>query len=342
MHSAEWDTEYDYKGKKVALIGSGASSVQIGPAIVNEVNQLYVFQRTPNWLFPRFEGPYPQWYKNLLKKFPFIMKFNFWSLWLEMEVYTLLYTRKSWTERAMRWFLKRSIRRQLNGDETLIEKMTPKYEIGCKRILTINDYLPMFVNNSNAHLISEPIEEFTETGIKAKGQKEITLDLVILATGFKIEDSICGFEIVGKDGIDLRNQFDDFPAAFNGISVPNFPNLSLLLGPNTVLGHNSITFMIECQTDYVISCLKQMVCHSIQTIEVKREKTLEFRDLMDKLSLTRNFTGSCRSWYKKDKDGINFVLWPSNLFHYWWITYKARLLENYWMTFEKTDKNVSS
>ena len=155
----------------------------------------------------------------------------------------------------MRWLLKKSILSQVNGDKNLAEKLTPKYEIGCKRILLINDYLPIFVNKPNAHLINDSIEEFTETGIKTNDGQEIDLDLVVLATGFKIEESICGFEIIGKDGIDLRQQFDDFPVAYNGITVPNFPNFFILLGPNTVLAHNSVLFMIECQVDYILNCL---------------------------------------------------------------------------------------
>ena len=149
----------------------------------------------------------------------------------------------------------------MNGDVSLAEKLTPKYEIGCKRVLLLNDYLPMFVNKENAHLITSTIEEFTETGIKTKDQQEITVDLVVLATGFKIEDSICGFEIIGKNGVNLRQQFEDFPVAFNGITVPNFPNFFILLGPNTVLAHNSVLFMIECQVDYILCCLKVIFIH---------------------------------------------------------------------------------
>ena len=146
---------------------------------------------------------------------------------------------------------------QVNGNEELAEKLTPDYEIGCKRILMINDFLPMFVNKSNAHLITDTIEEFTESGIKVKGSdEEINVDLVILATGFKIEESICGFETIGKEDLNLRSFFDENPAAYNGISVPNFPNFFILLGPNTVLAHNSVLFMIECQTDYIVDCMK--------------------------------------------------------------------------------------
>ena len=130
----------------------------------------------------------------------------------------------------------------------------------------------------------------------------------------------------------LQKQFDDFPMAYKGITVPNFPNFFLLLGPNTVLAHNSVLFMIECQVDYIMDCLRQMLEFSIQSIEVKSEKSALFRSQMDKWSLTRNFSSSsCQGWYK-NKNGINFILWPSNLIHYWLITRQNHLLKDYWLT----------
>ena len=125
--------------------------------------------------------------------------------------------------------------------------MTPKYEVGCKRILLTNEWCPMFVNYPNAHLETDGIEEITETGIRTKDGRLIEVDLIVLATGFDIEDSICGFKTVGRDGLVLREFFDENPAAFNGITVPNFPNFFILLGPNTVLAHNTVVYMIECQ-----------------------------------------------------------------------------------------------
>merc|ERR1712241_889648 len=131
------------------------------------------------------------------------MTLNFWAMFLLIEAQSLLWLRKGWTEKIVRWFLKKSIIQQVNGDLSLAKKLTPTYEVGCKRILLINDYLPIFANKTNAHLVTETIDEFTETGIKTKDEKEISVDLVVLATGFKVEESICGFEIIGKDGMYL-------------------------------------------------------------------------------------------------------------------------------------------
>ena len=116
-----------------------------------------------------------------------------------------------------------------------------------------------------------------------------------------------------------------------GITVPNFPNFFILLGPNTVTAHTSVIFMAECQVQYIMKCLKQMLKHNIKAVEVRQDKTQNYREEMDEMSSKLNIQGSCKGWYK-NKDGINFILWPSHLLHYWWITLKVKLLENYWVT----------
>ena len=234
--------------------------------------------------------------------------------------------------RLARKFLSYSVRRQVK-DEELARKLTPTYPIACKRILLMNDFLPMFANKSNAHLVTKGIKEIKESSIVTNdNDQEIPVDLIILATGFQIEDSIVGFETIGKNELNLRHFLDDFPVAFKGLTVPNFPNFFILLGPNTVTAHTSVVFMAECQVNYIMNCLKQMLKHDIKAIEVKSKPTQKFRQEMDELSSTLNIqASSCQGWYK-NKDGINFILWPSNLVHYWWITRKAELLENYWLT----------
>lgn len=192
----------------------------------------------------------------------------------------------------------------------------------------MNDFLPMFANKSNAHLITQGIQEVKESSIVTNDGQEIPVDLIILATGFQIEESICGFETIGKNDLNLRQYLDEFPVAFKGLTVPNFPNFFFLMGPNTVTAHTSVVFMAECQVNYVMNCLHQMLEHDIPAIEVKKKSAEKFRQEMDRLSSTLNIQASCQGWYK-NKDGINFILWPSNLVHYWWITRKAELLENY-------------
>ena len=145
------------------------------------------------------------------------------------------------------------VKSKVNGDTKLAKILTPTYDIGCKRILMLNDYVPMFANKPNAHLITDGIDEITENGIKTKNSngQEIEVDLIVLCTGFKIEDSICGFEIIGQNDTNLRQYFDEHPVAFNGITVPNFPNFFILLGPNTVLAHRFVYIFLLLLEHYM-------------------------------------------------------------------------------------------
>ncbi len=149
--------------------------------------------------------------------------------------------------RKLQELMGKSYLSQLKGDKDLARKMTPNFEIGCKRIVFTNEFLPMFANYPNCHLETDGIEEITDTGIKTKDGRHVEVDLIVFATGFSIEDSICGFKAIGRNGHVLREYFDENPVAYKGITVPNFPNFFILLGPNTVLAHNSVVFMIECQ-----------------------------------------------------------------------------------------------
>ena len=220
---------------------------------------------------------------------------------------------------------------QLKGNKELIEKMTPNFELGCKRVLLTNDYLPMFVSNTNVHLVTENIVAVDETGIQTVDGKHYQVDLIVFATGYHIEESICGFEAVGKNGVVLRDYLDKYPAAFKGMSVPNFPNFFLLLGPNSVLAQSSLIYIIECQANYIGDCLRKMHLGNFIAIDVKEEKTRDYRKLMDHWSANRNYTGSCQGWFK-NKDGINFIIWPKGLLQYWLMTRKADLETDYNLT----------
>ena len=170
-------------------------------------------------------------------------------------------------------------------------------------------------------------------GLVTKDGKHHEVDMIVYATGFSNEESICGFEAIGRDGkLPLANYFEKHPTAYLGITVPSFPNFFFMLGPNTVLAHSSVTFMMECAADYIVDCLKQCVRSRISSLEVRKDVTDAFRKEMNQLTAGRTFSGACRSWYK-NKDGINFILWPSNLYHYWWITQKAKLLRDFKITF---------
>ena len=164
----------------------------------------------------------------------------------------------------------------------------------------------MFNKNKNCHLVTDAIEHVTANGIKTD-KEELKLDMIVYATGFDIEGSICGFDTYGRNNTLLRDHFETQPCAYLGITVPTFPNFFYVLGPNTVLAHSSLIFMIECQVEYTIQTIQEMAELHIVTIEPRHDKTRQFQSKMGEWTKNKNFSKGCRSWYK-NKRGVNFVL----------------------------------
>ena len=230
------------------------------------------------------------------------------------------------------------MRTQLDDKQSLTKQLIPKYNLGCKRVLLSDEFLPVFKNNKSCHLVTDPIDCVTTHGVKTD-KEEIGLDIVVYATGFDIEGSICSFDTTGRNNTLLRNHFETDPCAYLGITVPNFPNFFYVLGPNTVLAHSSLVYMIECQVGYIMQTIQKMAELHIRTIEPRKDKTRDFQNKMGEWTKNKNFSASCRSWYK-NKDGINFVLWPSNLLQYWWMTAKPNLLEDFKVVFDSEYYNM--
>ena len=338
FHSQQMKPDLEnYRGKRVAVVGSAASAVQICPAIVDHVKELYVFQRTPNWIIPKFNPDIPNWIKVLFTKIPLLATIVRLYLFTMFEFFGVIVLNKGFLSSLYKFALRRHYKNLVPDNEQLLEKITPNFGIGCKRILLSNDFIPMFASKKNAHLITDQIIGIDEDGITTKAGKHYEVDVIVYATGFSNEESICGFETVGREqNTTLKTYFDEHPTAYLGITVPKFPNMFLMLGPNTVLAHNSVTFMMECAADYALDCINQGVQSGISSLEVRKKVTDEFRLEMNKMSSKKNFQGNCRSWYK-NKDGINFILWPSNLFRYWWLTRKAQILRDFKITFFKNE-----
>ena len=222
----------------------------------------------------------------------------------------------------------------LQNDQNLIAKLTPEFAVGCKRVLFTDSFLPMLVNmKSKVHLITDEISKIYEDGVLTNGNiQKYEVDLIVYATGFSNENSIFGFETIGREEKNMREYFEDNPCAYLGISMPSFPNFFFVLGPNTILAHSSLVFMAECQTDYILDILKKVIKSQIDSLEVRKDVTKSFEFEMERLTSKMNFSGGCRSWYRRKKDNKNIILWPSNLYHYWWITRKSYVLRDYNIT----------
>ncbi|MEM7467537.1 MAG: NAD(P)/FAD-dependent oxidoreductase, partial [Pseudomonadota bacterium] len=245
FHSSEWDHHYDVAGKNIAVIGTGASAIQIVPAIAERVKQLNLFQRTPPWIIPRWDREFSPFMRNLFKWMPPVrwLYRNLIYWYLEQSGMTFVTNtgaHKS-AEKLARWHMRKAIK-----DSDLLEKVTPQYRIGCKRILVSDDYYPA-VASDNVELVTEPITKLDRTGVVTADGQHHPVDAVIFGTGFNATEFVTPMRIFGLDGAELSQQWKQSAATYLGISTAGFPNLFFLVGPNTGLGHNSMVFMIEAQ-----------------------------------------------------------------------------------------------
>jgi len=320
FHSAEWDHAYDLRGKRVAVIGTGASAIQFIPQIAPDVAQLSVFQRTPPWIVPKMDRPIRGWERALFRWAPGYMWLFRKLLYWRQELLAVGFTVNPKFMKRIEQFARKHIARSI-ADPALREKVTPDYLIGCKRILISNDYYPA-LGRANVELVTEGIAEVREHSIVTADGKERAVDALIYGTGFRATDLLTPVRILGRDGIDLNDAWRDGFEAYFGITISGYPNLFMLVGPNTGLGHNSIVFMIEAQVNYVMQCLKLLREKGAAAMDLRPEVQAEFnRDLQERMKRTVWASG-CKSWYL-DARGKNTTLWPGFSFKYWMETRKV-------------------
>lgn len=322
MHSAQWDHGYELVGKNVVSIGTGGSAIQYCPEIAPLVKQLYVFQRTAAWVIPRDERGYAGIEQQLFERFP---------LWRQLHRARLYWTNEARvapasSTRAAKFLgllCKQFIRFQVK-DKALVGKLTPDYAFGCKRVLISNKWYPMF-NRRNVELVTEGIREVRENSIVTADGVERPADCIILGTGFIVDPRIYmrDFPLTGIDGHDIHKDWAKSAEAYYGITVSGYPNLYMLVGPNTGLGHNSILFMIECQVNYILQCMKAVKDKGMDYLDVKAEAQQDFNEDVQARLQGTTWTSGCTSWYQQD-DGKNFALWPGSTWRYWLETRQLR------------------
>ncbi|MFI5095493.1 MAG: flavin-containing monooxygenase [Candidatus Acidiferrales bacterium] len=315
FHSSTWDYGVNLQGKNVAVVGTGASSIQFVPQIAPRVGKLYLFQRTPPWIVPRLDFAIPEKWKRRFRRFPISMwafrQYIFWRQ--EFRVLGFLgnrFVRGKATEIATR-HLNRAIK-----DPRLRAALTPNYELGCKRVLVSDDFYPT-LTRPNVELVSDGIREVCAHSIVTSDGIERAIDALIFGTGFRATEPLIGTRIVGRAGVEIHDAWRERMNAHYGITVSGFPNFFVLLGPNTGLGHNSIILMTEAQVRYVMSCLKLMKRKRKKVIEVREETQKQFVEVVHhRLQGTVWQSGGCKSWYQDARTGENTTLWPGSVVEY--------------------------
>ena len=325
FHSSHWNHKYNLNDKNVASIGTGGSAIQYIPEIAPKVKNLYVLQRTAAWIIPRDERSYNALDKKLFSRFEWFRKLHrarlYWSN--ESRVVPIVQPKiMKYGQKLAEAFIKF----QVKNKETA-KKLTPDYVMGCKRILISNKYFPTF-NRPNVELITDHIQEITEDSIIFKNGQQRQIDCLIYGTGFITDPRIYlkSFECYGLNKLELKDAWKDGAESYYGITTKNFPNLFQLLGPNTVLGHNSVIFMIESQVNYILQLIQLVAKTKTQAISIKPEVQDQFNDDVQQQLQGTVWQSGCVSWYQQD-GGKNFALWPTYTWKFWLETRKVRLAD---------------
>jgi cation diffusion facilitator CzcD-associated flavoprotein CzcO len=307
FHSAAWDHDHDLRGKRVAVIGTGASAIQFVPAIQPQVDRLTVFQRTPPWIMPRSDRPVRPRERRLFKLVPAAQRLVrgavYWGR--EATVAPFMHPRLAKVpERMARAHLARQV-----ADPELRARLTPDYAIGCKRILLSNEWYPA-LTRPNVEVVTDGIAEIREHAVVTADGREHEVDTIVFGTGFRVTDMPFTEQVRGRGGRSLAQAWNGSMQALRGTTVHGFPNLLLLVGPNTGLGHNSIVFMVESQLRYAIDCLRTLRRTGAAAFEPRAEAQTAFNDAVQRdMQGTVWTSGGCASWYL-DAAGRNTTLWP--------------------------------
>jgi cation diffusion facilitator CzcD-associated flavoprotein CzcO len=321
FHTNNWDQDYDYRGKRIAIIGSGASAAQIIPAIAKDAGKLHIFQRTPHWVIPRPDYVFKPWQRKILKNkvlYKLLRKAIYWEL--ESRVIGFKYSKTMLKLAAQNKALKQ-IKTQIS-DPVLRAKVTPDYTIGCKRIILSNTLYPALCqDNVTLHDKSQGIKEITETGVITQDGEQLDLDLIVYSTGYDATDGVISYPVIGRDKKQLGDFWKEYPRAYLGTSAPGFPNLFIVTGPNTGIGHTSAIVVIEAQMNYIISGIKSLNTPenkilNNKAIEVKADAEDRYTQHIHKeMAKTVWKTGGCNSWYQS-KSGHVIAMFPGFSFTY--------------------------
>jgi cation diffusion facilitator CzcD-associated flavoprotein CzcO len=314
FHSAEWDHRAELKGKRVALIGTGASSIQIVPKIAPETERLYVFQRTPPWIVPKLDRNILELERFLFRRLPGYMRLFRSRLYLRQEAVGLGYAVNPKYMRLLEHVARRHLRKSIS-DPGLRQKLTPNYQIGCKRVLLSNDFLTT-LTRPNVEVVTEGIAEAREGSLLTVDGQEREVDALIFCTGFRTTDLLSPVLFRGRNGVSLNQAWQSGNEAFRGVAVAGFPNLFLLIGPNSRVGYNSIVFMIEAQTRYILQCLNLMRTSGAHSIEARPDEQARFNARLQERMGRTVYASGCKSWYL-DESGKGTILWPGLSSQYW-------------------------
>lgn len=317
MHTAQWPEAADLTGKRVAVVGTGASAVQVIPEVAPTAARTTVFQRTPAWIVPKRDKEWSPRRQRLFARWPALQRAVRWRTYWALEARAPLFVRFPAAAKVVERVALRELANAVPDPQTRA-KLTPDYTIGCKRILLSNDYWPAFARD-DVELVTEPIARLEHDAVVTADGVRHPADVLVLGTGFDVSGSLDRIDLRGLEGRTLREAWSGGMHSHLGITVAGFPELYLLLGPNTGLGHNSVVLMTEWAAGYVLQSLDR-ARHGARVTTAPAQDSFT-REMLRRSKHTIWATG-CRSWYL-DRFGNNTSLWPGSTIGYWWRTRKV-------------------
>jgi cation diffusion facilitator CzcD-associated flavoprotein CzcO len=314
FHSARWRHDVDLTGKRVGVVGNAASAVQFIPEIAKEAGRLTIFQRSANWMIARGDRPFKAWEHWILRNVPGALRLYRTFLWgfPELFLYPVMRQKPGLSRVYTRW----ATQNMENNvtDPELRKHLTPDYPIGGKRILIHDDFFPA-LNRPNVELVTTPIARVTADGIVTSDDRAHPLDVLIFGTGFRTNPFLAPMKIEGLPGRSLEADWGHGARAYFGLTMTGYPNLFMLYGPNTNLGHNSIIFMLECQIAYVMDAIRWLMRDDLKYIDVRPEVMEAFNERLQRDLATTSWAAAPESWYKDAGRITNN--WPYSTFEYW-------------------------
>lgn len=313
FHSATWQHDVDLKDKTVAVIGTGASAIQFIPEIAKQAQKVNIYQRNAPYVIPKPDRKYSKLEQTLYKKAPWLLKLSRLKTYLAFESRFVAFTSMQWIMNITSWQWRRFMYKNISNPKKR-EQLTPHYKMGCKRILLSNNFYST-LNQNHVEILDQGIQSINANGITDKNGKHISADVIILGTGFSATEFLSPMTITGLNGITLNQAWQDGAQAYLGLSVNQFPNLFILYGPNTNLGHNSILYMLESQINYILKATSTVIKQSHQAIDIKKDIQHKFNANIQKQSQDTVWNSGCTSWYTTE-DGKNTVNWTGFTFSY--------------------------
>ncbi|RCH65804.1 NAD(P)/FAD-dependent oxidoreductase [Streptomyces sp. SDr-06] len=309
FHSARWDHDYDLRGKRVAMVGTGASAIQIVPSIQPEVGRLTLFQRTPPWVMPRMDRPITAVERWLHRRLPATGAARRGLLWGIRELQVSAFTKRPNELGLVESIAKSNMARAIK-DPQLRARLTPDYRIGCKRILLSSSYYPALAE-PNVDVVASGLAEVRGSTVVAADGTEAEVDAIIFGTGFHVTDMPIADRVVGAEGHTLAESWKDGMQALRGATAAGFPNWMTIIGPNTGLGNSSMILMIESQLNYMADYLRQLDVLGGRVALAARPSAVGAwnRRVQERMKRTVWNTGGCTSWYL-DAAGRNTTVWP--------------------------------